>query len=321
MPFVKIDCGIMFSTLWVDKPGRDLFITALLMAQPYELTESTEQIEVNSLNGTGWSVPPGWYGFVPAAGIGIIDRAGLDRETGLKGLVRLGSPEIDSRTRDFDGRRMVRIDGGYLILNFMKYREKDPTGAERTRRWREKCAQMKSRDGVTRKRDGVTRRRVTSHVTSTEDRVQSPESKSPEVKSKSSVALAPVLPSWNREAAEIWFQEYRGDPPKQYFGSLKGIISKYGWERVRPALVTYLAETPVEYVNIAGKFGAAFGTWEGRASGAPRKGGYQTSGEKSMAAVQRFLARGEVGDIEAGVQQGALEAGDGVPDDDHGRRR
>jgi hypothetical protein len=82
--------------------------------------------------------------------------------------------------------------------------------------------------------------------------------------------LAEPLP-WNREAAELWFQEYQGDPPKQFFGALKPLVRKYTWERVRPALVAYMAETPCEYVNVAGKFGAAFGTWEGRANGDGRK--------------------------------------------------
>jgi hypothetical protein len=33
---------------------------------------------------------------------------------------------------------MIRVDGGYLILNYARYRDKDSTAAERQRRWREK---------------------------------------------------------------------------------------------------------------------------------------------------------------------------------------
>jgi hypothetical protein len=46
MPFVKLDCGILDSSVWVDRPQRDLFITALLMAQPFELDEETPQYHV-----------------------------------------------------------------------------------------------------------------------------------------------------------------------------------------------------------------------------------------------------------------------------------
>ncbi len=140
MAFVKLDCGILNSTLWVDRDAREVFITALLMAVPGELDAPTPQLEVNALKETGWAVPPGWYGLVPAAGIGIVQRCGLEESRGLAALERLGSPEPSSRTREFDGRRLVRIDGGYVVLNFDKYRQKDHSAAERSRRYREKKA-------------------------------------------------------------------------------------------------------------------------------------------------------------------------------------
>src|SRR5579859_3443218 len=108
MAFVKLDCGILNSTLWVDRDAREVFITALLMAVPGELDSPTPQLEVNALKETGWAVPPGWYGLVPAAGIGIVQRCGLDEARGIAALERLGSPEPSSRTREFDGRRLVR---------------------------------------------------------------------------------------------------------------------------------------------------------------------------------------------------------------------
>ena len=138
MPFVKLDCGILNSTTWVDKDTRDVFITALLLAEPFELKEATDQIKVRSLEDAGFEVPAGWYGFVPSASLGIIRHAMIDEEAGLAALERLGSPDQESRTPDYDGRRMVRVDGGYLILNYQKYRDKDHTAAERQRRYRER---------------------------------------------------------------------------------------------------------------------------------------------------------------------------------------
>ena len=145
MAFVKLDCGILDSTIWLDRAARELFITALLMAEPFELKRAAKQIKVRSLEETGFEVPPGWYGFISAAGTGIIHRAGMDQETGMAALERLGEPEMESRTPDFEGRRLVRIDGGYIALNFSKYREKDHTGAERSRRYREKKTSVKRR--------------------------------------------------------------------------------------------------------------------------------------------------------------------------------
>lgn len=156
MAFVKLDCGILDSTLWFDRPAREVFLTALLMARPFTTEEHHEQLEVRSLDETGWSVPPGEYGFVHAAGPGIVGRSGLDRDEGMEALHRLGAPEKDSRSSDFDGRRLVRVDGGYIVLNYQKYRDKDHTNAERQRRYRER-----HRNTVTDESNGVTSRYVT----------------------------------------------------------------------------------------------------------------------------------------------------------------
>lgn len=160
MPFVKLDCGILNSTLWIDREARELFLTALLMAVPYELTEPMAQLDVHSADLTGWSVPPGWYGFVPAAGRGIIVRAGFPpaSKSAMAALERLGAPEPDSRSPDHEGRRLVRVDGGYVVLNFVKYRDRDYSNATRQRRWRERNkGKAKSKDnGVTSRDNGVT---------------------------------------------------------------------------------------------------------------------------------------------------------------------
>jgi hypothetical protein len=140
MPFVKLDCGILNSTLWSEKECREVFLTALLMAEPHELREPSPQIAVDSLQETGFVVPAGWYGFIHAAGVGILHRAGIGRESGMEALRRLGEPEETSRTPDFGGRRLVRVDGGYLVLNYMKYRDRDYTSAERSKRYRERVA-------------------------------------------------------------------------------------------------------------------------------------------------------------------------------------
>ena len=143
MAFVKLDCGMLDSTLWVDREARELFITALLMAVPYELKEPSKQIRVRTLEETGFEIPAGWYGMVEAAGIGIVRRAGMELESGLSALERLGEPEYESRTPDYEGRRLVRVAGGYIALNYAKYREKDHTAAERSKRYRERVMTRK----------------------------------------------------------------------------------------------------------------------------------------------------------------------------------
>jgi hypothetical protein len=173
MAFVKLDCAILHSSIWPDKEARDIFITALLMAEPFELTEPTKQINVLNLDETGWTIPPGWYGFVKAAGVGIVHTTGVPREAGLQALVRLCSPESESRSPEFEGRRMARIPGGYVILNFFAYRDRDHTAAERMRRLRERNKLRNS--GVT----DVTKTEKLRNVTQAdaECRVQSADSK------------------------------------------------------------------------------------------------------------------------------------------------
>ena len=149
MPFVKLDTRILDSTLWIDRDLREIFITALLMAEPMEFSDPQRQILIDSLDTTDFTAPPGWYGFVPAAGIGVINRAGVEKEAGLAALRKLGEPEADSRSKDFGGRRMIRIDGGFLVLNYMKHRDKDYTAADRQRRLRERKKRGPGNAGAT----------------------------------------------------------------------------------------------------------------------------------------------------------------------------
>ena len=144
MAFVKLDCGILNSSVWAESVLRDVFLTALLMAEPYVTETPLPQLHVRTMDPTGWVVPPGWYGFVPAAGIGIIRRAlVVDVEAGIMALEHLGATEVESRSQAFEGRRLVRVDGGYIALNFDKYRERDLSGAERQRRYRMRKASEK----------------------------------------------------------------------------------------------------------------------------------------------------------------------------------
>lgn len=155
MPFVKLDTGILDSTLWLDRDLREVFITALLLAEPVEVSLPLKTLKTREIIPNGFTVPAGWYGIVKSPGIGIIRRAMVRREAGMLALEALASPDPESRSADFEGRRMVRVDGGFLILNYMKYRDRDHTAATRQKRLRERRKQTTSHSS-----NGVTSRDV-----------------------------------------------------------------------------------------------------------------------------------------------------------------
>jgi hypothetical protein len=175
MPFVKLDCQILRSTLWAERLQRELFITALLLAEPYSTDEPMDGIQVRTLDPSGFTVPAGEYGFCHAAGVGIIRLAlcnedeGELREKAYEALEALCAPDPESRSQKFEGRRLQRVNGGYVVLNFADYRDKDHTAAERMKRYRQRRKAVHGRpQKVTGNSDTVT-----CNVTEAESRDQS----------------------------------------------------------------------------------------------------------------------------------------------------
>lgn len=95
--FTKLHSGIIYSSIWEeDNYTRILWITMLAMSN------STGEVIV---------APKRLYKVanIPA------DKCRL-------ALKKLSSPDADSRTSDNEGRRIEKIQGGWLILNYFKYR-------------------------------------------------------------------------------------------------------------------------------------------------------------------------------------------------------
>ncbi len=141
MAYVKLDKDILTSSLWMDSDVALLFITALLLVEPREFTEPMPELETDQLKETGFVIPSGWYGFVPASGIGLISHAKLPAKRGIKALIMLASPDRQSRSQEYAGRRLVRVNGGFIMLNYVRFREKDHLVVERMRRYRERQKQ------------------------------------------------------------------------------------------------------------------------------------------------------------------------------------
>ena len=111
MSYVKLDCNILDSTLWVENSDtRVVFITMLAMSDQEGICLSTAP--------------------------GIARRSNISIANVRKALSTLEAPDEDSRSINDNGRRIERIDGGYRIINYLSYRNKDHTAAARQRRHR-----------------------------------------------------------------------------------------------------------------------------------------------------------------------------------------
>lgn len=106
MAYVKLDQGILLSSIWSESPEvRVVWITLLALADQ--------------------------HGMVAASATGIAKMAGLPLETVCPALDMFQAPDPHSRTPDDDGRRIARVDGGYVLLNYEKYRDAKDIEARR----------------------------------------------------------------------------------------------------------------------------------------------------------------------------------------------
>lgn len=121
MSYAKLFSEIVTSTIWCeDDATRIVWVTMLATADK--------------------------NGEVMASVPGLARLANVPLEATRNAIETLLSPDPDSRTPDDEGRRIEPIDGGWVLLNYQKYRQKatDCDRAEkariRQRRWRERRA-------------------------------------------------------------------------------------------------------------------------------------------------------------------------------------
>lgn len=132
MSFTKLDDGITKSSIW-SEPEHIRCVWIAFLAEKDDT------------------------GFVSASFSGMRRIANLtDDDDGLKfneAIKCLEGPDPESRTPDFDGRRIEKVDGGWIILNHEKYRlpelEKKEEHRNYMQKWREKrekCDSVNSRE-------------------------------------------------------------------------------------------------------------------------------------------------------------------------------
>jgi len=110
--YTKLFSSIIASTIWrEDNDTRIVWITMLAMADRYGIVEA--------------SVP------------GLSDMARVDVDGTRRSILKLMSPDPDSRSDEYEGRRIEKVEGGWRILNHGRYREKlsEDDRREYQRRW------------------------------------------------------------------------------------------------------------------------------------------------------------------------------------------
>ncbi len=96
--YVKLFSSILTSSIWSESPNvRLVWITMLAMADA--------------------------EGYVMAAPSGLARVANVPLKDCQEALVVFQEPDDESFTRDHEGRRIERVEGGWLLLNYEKYRE------------------------------------------------------------------------------------------------------------------------------------------------------------------------------------------------------
>lgn len=97
--FTKLYSDIITSSIWSeDDHTRILWVTMLALADA--------------------------EGFVPGSIPGLAPVARLTTEACRQSMAKLEAPDADSRTKDHDGRRVEPCDGGWMILNYAKFRSR-----------------------------------------------------------------------------------------------------------------------------------------------------------------------------------------------------
>jgi len=129
--YTKLFPSLLTSTVWLESAEtRLVWITMLALADRDGLVEA--------------SVP------------GLAKLAGVSREACDEALRVFSSPDPDSRSKREEGRRIVAVDGGWLLVNHLDYRQKASAverrekATLRQRRLRERNASVRNRNAQSR---------------------------------------------------------------------------------------------------------------------------------------------------------------------------
>lgn len=118
--FVKLHGTILRSSIWQESHGtRLVWITLLALA---DLEGNVHNCSIG----------------------GLCHAARVSRDEAEDAIRVLEAPDPDSTSSAFEGRRLMRVDGGFTILNYERYRDMPTPAAIRQRRYRERKKELEA---------------------------------------------------------------------------------------------------------------------------------------------------------------------------------
>lgn len=190
--YVKLFGSILQSSVWAESPStRLVWITMLLLADE--------------------------DGFVKGVESAIARSAAVSKEECRVALNILEAPDLESQSQEWAGRRVEKVEGGWQVLNYTKYRE------YRTRE------QVKAADRQRRKYNRDKQLPEEPPPSAREDREDS----------RSSASLSASASGTASERELVAIAEYRGKGKRAAgFDLARGVATeKHGPERVHAALL------------------------------------------------------------------------------------
>lgn len=206
--FVKVYSSILDSSVWGESLAtRVVWIAMLAMADK--------------------------TGLVEASSDGIARAANVTQKQCDQALEVLSSPDPRSKSEQDDGRRVTKRDGGFQILNYLKYREmqthKQKVDAARQRRHREA-----KRDVTHLSRSGNARSRAVAPKAEADTEANT--------KTTTSSAKAEKPRTWVDDGTEWWANNVGTITAPRFGKALKDAVVGHGWPKVFAALKEYVAD-------------------------------------------------------------------------------
>lgn len=222
--FVKVYSSILASSVWGESLAtRVVWITMLAMADR--------------------------NGLVEASSDGIARAANISLRQSDAALEVLSSPDSRSKTDDEqDGRRIARVDGGYQILNYLKYRElqtpKQIATAARQKKFREKQEALRNAivtqaNGVVTPRNAQRQKQKQKQTAKAEETTKATTVDSGESNNRKRTTPEKPKAAWVSEGAGWWRANIGAMTYGRFGRALKGEVAARSWPVVFEALKCY----------------------------------------------------------------------------------